>query len=186
MRIWSVGPLCLALTAAARPVRAQDADPLPSPLRLEQVVQIAHDHRAEIVAAQARARASAQRPAIVSALDDPMIFPTVDHAPFSGAGGDARASKNLPAPCAPRRHGLREASHSGDVRRRAATIVAQAVSSRGLRDVIDRTSTWESIPLDPDGDLRTGTGKRFTYTAATGRIDVLTDDGGLYVVVQDL
>ena len=70
------------------PACAQDTESLPSPLRLEQAVQLARVHRPEIAAAQARARAFAERPAIVSALDDPMISPAVDHLPFMLDGAD--------------------------------------------------------------------------------------------------
>lgn len=61
---------------------------LTAPLRLEQVLEIARDHRAEIVAAHARARAFGQRPAIVSALEDPMISPAIDHLPYMFEGAD--------------------------------------------------------------------------------------------------
>lgn len=51
-------------------------------LTLEIVVENALRNRGEIVAAQARASALAQRPAIVGALEDPMISPAIDHYPF--------------------------------------------------------------------------------------------------------
>jgi cobalt-zinc-cadmium efflux system outer membrane protein len=63
-------------------------DGLPSPLRLEHVQRYARAHRAEITAARARATAAAQRPAIVSALEDPMLSPSVDHLPFGMGGAD--------------------------------------------------------------------------------------------------
>ncbi|MEO8703464.1 MAG: TolC family protein [Kofleriaceae bacterium] len=59
------------------------------PLRLEDVLTLARQHRAEIPAARARARAAAQRPTIVSALEDPMIFASIDHLPFMLGGVDA-------------------------------------------------------------------------------------------------
>lgn len=62
--------------------------PLPSPLRIEQALSIASEQRNEIIAAKARARALAQRPAIVSALDDPMVSPSLDHLPFMLHGAD--------------------------------------------------------------------------------------------------
>lgn len=65
------------------------ADTLPNPLRLEDVLTYARDHRQEIVAARARARAADQRPAVVSALDDPMVMPSIDHLPFMLHGVDA-------------------------------------------------------------------------------------------------
>jgi outer membrane protein TolC len=70
-------------------IHAQEAAPLPEPLRLEQVMQLARERRAEITAARARARAAAQRPAIVSALEDPVVFPSIDHLPFMLNGVNA-------------------------------------------------------------------------------------------------
>ena len=68
--------------------RAQQTPRLPSPLHLTDVISLARTHRAEISAARARARAAAERPAIVSALDDPMLFPSANHIPFMGGGAD--------------------------------------------------------------------------------------------------
>ena len=50
-------------------------------LDVDQVRQIAREHRSEIKAALARVQAAEQRPAIVSALEDPMLSPSVDHYP---------------------------------------------------------------------------------------------------------
>lgn len=55
---------------------------LPSPVRLSDATRFAREHRAEVGAARARARAAGERPAIVSGLEDPMIFPSLDHVPF--------------------------------------------------------------------------------------------------------
>lgn len=74
------------LVALLAPGAAGPAPPLPTPLRLVQVLQLAREHRAEITAARARARAAAQRPALVSALEDPMIMPSLDHIPFGMPG----------------------------------------------------------------------------------------------------
>ncbi len=68
----------------------------------------------------------------------------------------------------------------------AGRLLPQLPTSTGLIDVIERRWTWESIPLDGDGDLATGTGKRFVYDPASGRADILTDEGGLYVLVEEL
>lgn len=73
--------ICVLATSA----RAET--PLPAPLRVEEVVALARSHRPEIVAARARARAAAERPAIVSALEDPVIFASIDHLPFSSIAG---------------------------------------------------------------------------------------------------
>jgi outer membrane protein TolC len=77
------------------PAGAQQRDdsarfpPGPSPLRLEDVLRYARAHRQEIAAARARARAAGERPAIVSALEDPMVMPSIDHLPFMLHGLDA-------------------------------------------------------------------------------------------------
>ncbi len=73
---------------AQQPDREPRSGVLPNPLRLDQVLQLARTDRAEITAARARARASAERPAIVSALDDPMVSPSLDHLPFKLHGAD--------------------------------------------------------------------------------------------------
>jgi outer membrane protein TolC len=52
------------------------------------VIALARQHRAEILAARARARAAAARPEIVSGLEDPMVLPSIDHLPFMGGGAD--------------------------------------------------------------------------------------------------
>jgi outer membrane protein TolC len=74
------------------------ADAQPDEWRLEDVTQMALHNRAEIAAAKARAEALAQRPAIVAALEDPMVSPSIDHYPFDmpaeeggmGEGGGRR------------------------------------------------------------------------------------------------
>ena len=74
--------LALAAVSFAGQARAQPSDSLPSPLRFEDVPALARERRAEITAARERALAAEQRPAIVSALEDPMISPSIDHWPF--------------------------------------------------------------------------------------------------------
>ena len=66
----------------------------PPRLTLAEVIQTAQSARAEIIAARARADALAQRPAIVGALDDPVVSASIDHYPFEmmddEAGGGRR------------------------------------------------------------------------------------------------
>ena len=82
-RIRLLLPLLVAAIAAVCMWCAQaTAQELSAPLRLADVVRIAEQRRAEIVAAVARASAAAQRPAIAGALEDPMIAPSIDHYPF--------------------------------------------------------------------------------------------------------
>ena len=87
----AVKVLGLVLIAALATTAHADVS-LPSPLRAKDVVALARTRRAEIVAANARARAAGQRPAIVSALDDPAVSFSVDHVPFNGMGLDWSAS----------------------------------------------------------------------------------------------
>ncbi len=95
------------------PSRAQDpADSLPAPLRVEDVVRLARDHRAEVAAARARIRAAAERPAIVSALEDPMVAPALDHLDFS-------LSIEQRFPLSPVRKHRRQAAEAGLERTRA-------------------------------------------------------------------
>lgn len=86
--LWSF--TCLVLSLFAPSVAgAQERDALPNPLRLEDVLIFGRTHRQEIVAARARARAAGERPAIVSALEDPMVMSSIDHLPFMLHGVDA-------------------------------------------------------------------------------------------------
>ena len=69
-------------------IAAQSNSRLPTPLGVADVIAVAISSRDEIAAARARVRAGEARPAIVSALDDPMISPSLDHLPFMGGGAD--------------------------------------------------------------------------------------------------
>lgn len=73
----------ISLVMAAWITESAAADfALPDPLRLANVAAIALGSRAEVSAANARAEALAQRPAIVSALEDPTISASIDHYPY--------------------------------------------------------------------------------------------------------
>jgi outer membrane protein TolC len=86
------------LALAPLQASAQAAPPLPSPLTLSDVVQLAIERRDEIEAARARTRAGEARPAIVSSLDDPMVSPSLDHKPFmmSGANYSVTIEQQIP------------------------------------------------------------------------------------------
>jgi cobalt-zinc-cadmium efflux system outer membrane protein len=75
-------------TAWPTAVAAQTPQVLPSPLSLGDVIRLASERRDEIQAARARIRAGEARPTIVSALQDPMISPSLDHVPFMLGGAD--------------------------------------------------------------------------------------------------
>jgi len=70
----------LAMTLASAPSWGTE-DTLPQPLHLNDALRTAREQRAEIRAAGARAEAARQRPAIVSALEDPVLAPSIDHKP---------------------------------------------------------------------------------------------------------
>jgi outer membrane protein TolC len=59
-----------------------------APLDLAAVLAAARENRSELAAMRARADAMAERPAIVASLEDPMIFPSIDHYPMEAM--DAR------------------------------------------------------------------------------------------------
>jgi cobalt-zinc-cadmium efflux system outer membrane protein len=67
---------------------AQTPPPLPVPLTVDDVARIARENRPEITAQRAMADALAQRPAIVGALEDPMLSPAIDHYPFDMMAGE--------------------------------------------------------------------------------------------------
>jgi outer membrane protein TolC len=124
------------LTAAARPAAAEVVQTLPSPLGLGDVIRIAIERRDEIQAARARTRAGEQRPTIVSALEDPMISPSLDHLPFMMGGADVSVAIEQQFPLSRiRRH--RRASALADVDR------LRAEADRTTLDVgIDATNAY--------------------------------------------
>jgi outer membrane protein, heavy metal efflux system len=101
---------------------------LPSPLSLGDVIRLASERRDEIEAARARARAGEARPAIVSALEDPMISPSIDHLPFmlNGANASFTVEQRIPL-SGIRQH--RRASALADIDR------LQAETNRATLDV---------------------------------------------------
>jgi cobalt-zinc-cadmium efflux system outer membrane protein len=107
--------LGLAVTAPGT-AAAQAGQPLHSPLSLGDVIRIAAERRDEIQAARARTRAGEQRPAIVSALEDPMISPSLDHLPFMLGGADVSITIEQRIPLSGIR-GHRRASALADVER---------------------------------------------------------------------
>jgi outer membrane protein TolC len=117
MRIARFFVLVLALVAGpADRAGAQEAPPLPSPLSLGDVIRIAMERRDEIAAARARIRAGEARPAIVSALSDPMISSSLDHKPFRMLGADLSVTIEQQIPLSGIR-GHRRASALADVDR---------------------------------------------------------------------
>jgi outer membrane protein, heavy metal efflux system len=97
-------------------VAAQTPPVLPSPLSLGDVIRLASERRDEIQAARARIRAGEARPTIVSALQDPMISPSLDHLPFMLGGADVSFTIEQQIPLSGIR-GHRRASALADVDR---------------------------------------------------------------------
>ncbi len=95
---------------------SQDVQPLPSPLSLADVVRIAGERRDEIQAARARTTAGEARSTIVSALQDPMISPSLDHLPFMLNGADVSVTIEQQIPLSGIR-GHRRASALADLDR---------------------------------------------------------------------
>ena len=74
------------MTVLIAAVSAPPASAQLSSLTLRDALRIAAERRDEIRAARFRIRAAEARPRIVSALDDPMIAPAIDHKPFMMPG----------------------------------------------------------------------------------------------------
>ena len=111
-----VTALVLCLGAWASQAVAQAPGPLPDPLGLSDVVRLAGERRDEIAAARARTLAGEARPDIVSALDDPMISPSLDHLPFMLEGADVSVTVEQRIPLSGIR-GHRRAAALADVDR---------------------------------------------------------------------
>jgi outer membrane protein, heavy metal efflux system len=107
---------------------AQSSQVLPSPLSIGDVIRLAAERRDEIQAARARIRAGEARPAIVSALEDPMVSPSLDHLPFMLGGADVSFTIEQQIPLSGIR-GHRRASALADVDR------LRAEASRTTLDV---------------------------------------------------
>jgi cobalt-zinc-cadmium efflux system outer membrane protein len=114
--VLTVALACFALTGQPR---AQTTDALPSPLRVADVARLAGERRSEVNAMRASARAAAQRPAIASALDDPMLSPSIDHLPFMLGGADVSATIEQRFPLSGVRGHRRQAAEAGVDRARA-------------------------------------------------------------------
>ena len=92
---------------------------LPSPLTIGDVARLASERRDEVAAARARRRAADERPAIVGALDDPMLSPSLDHLPFMWGGADFSVTYEQQFPLSKLREHRRDAAIAGVARFRA-------------------------------------------------------------------
>lgn len=100
--------LALLLGAASTPVAWSAPPSAGDLLDLREAVESAASRRPEIAAASAKTAAAEQRPAIVSALEDPMLMMGIDHFPYrrmpvaaeeagAGEGDDGMAEEPMPA-----------------------------------------------------------------------------------------
>ena len=110
--------LVLAIGATVWPNEAasQTELVLPSPLSLAAAIRLAGERRDEIQAARARTRAGEARPVLASALEDPMIAPSIDHKPFMMDGADVSITLEQRFPLSGIR-GHRRASALADLER---------------------------------------------------------------------
>lgn len=132
-----LGASLVLVLAFGSTVIAQERDELPSPLGLEDVLRYGRTHRQEIVAARARARAAGERPAIVSALDDPMVMPSIDHLPFMLHGADVSLMVEQRFPLSGVRGNRRRAAEADALRLRAdAQRVVQDVQLDAARSFL--------------------------------------------------
>src|SRR5262245_13862186 len=120
--------LAAVLILFAPDIAAPQPSPLASPLSLGDVIRIASDRRDEIEAARRRVQAADARPALVSALPDPMLSPSLDHLPFMMNGADVSVTIEQQIPLSGIR-GHRRASALADVDR------LRAEASRTTLDV---------------------------------------------------
>lgn len=108
--------LACAVAAILSPWRVWAQVKDSSSLSLADAVQTASERRDEIQAARARVRAAAERPVLVSALEDPMLAPSIDHLPFMMSGADVSLAFEQRIPLSGIR-GYRRASALADVER---------------------------------------------------------------------
>jgi outer membrane protein TolC len=173
----SVAMAITMLMISSRAATGQDAQSVPSPLSLADVIRIAGERRDEIQAARARTAAGEARPTIVSALPDPMISPSLDHLPFMLNGADVSVTIEQQIPLSGIR-GHRRASALADVdrlraetgrttldvgveaanaylmlqeRRRTATLVTEQIAF--ARDVVSAANARYAAGTAPQSDV---------------------------------
>jgi outer membrane protein, heavy metal efflux system len=139
----------VAIGPMARSAKAQTAaaTALPSPLGLADVVRIAGEQRAEILTARARVRVGEARPEIVSALEDPMLSPSLDHLPFMLTGADVSITIEQRLPLSGIRRHRRASALAGldrvraEVNRTTLDVGIQAANAFLMLQARRRTAT---------------------------------------------
>ena len=168
----------MSVVAAPSTSAAQAPIALPSPLSLSDVIELADARRDEIAAARALVRAAEARPAIVSALTDPMVSPSIDHLPFMWGGANVSTTIEQQIPLSGIRQHRRAAAIADLVRVRAGTTRAsldvglQAATAFLMLQERRRTQALVVEQIAFAGDIIAAANAR--YAAGTGpQSDVL-------------
>lgn len=170
--------LCAWFVAALNVDAFAQASALPSPLTIGDVARLASERRDEIAAARARRRAADERPAIVGALDDPMLSPSLDHAPFMGGGADFSVTIEQQFPLSKIRQHRRDAANADVLRRRAEVsrahldVRAEAINSFLMLQERRRMQTLIDEQLSFARDVVTAANARYA-SAVAPQSDVL-------------
>ena len=170
--------LCTWLVVALHDDAFAQASALPSPLTIGDVARLASERRDEIAAARARRRAADERPAIVGALDDPMLSPSLDHVPFMGGGADFSVTIEQQFPLSKIRQHRRDAANADVLRRRAEVsrahldVRAEAINSFLMLQERRRMQTLIDEQLSFARDVVTAANARYA-SAVAPQSDVL-------------
>lgn len=174
--------LCLSLVCAAGlsgGAHAQEPSHPSGPIGLAEVLRLAAERRPEIAAARARARAAEARPAVVGALEDPMVSASLDHLPFSFDGADVSLAVEQRFPLSKIRDHRRAAARAdldrfrADVGRTQLDVALNAGVAFLMLQERRRMSELLQSQLASARDVVAAAAAR--YSAATGpQADVLT------------
>lgn len=151
---------------------------LPTPLSLADVIRVASERRDEIRAVRARTLAAEARPTIVSALDDPMIAPSLDHLPFMLGGADVSVTIEQQVPLSGiRRHRRASALADldrlrADVNRTTLDVGVQAANAFLMLQERRRTAALVDEQVGFAGDVVTAANARYAGGTAP-QADVL-------------
>jgi cobalt-zinc-cadmium efflux system outer membrane protein len=157
---------------------AQDPIELSDPLTLSEVIRVAGERRREIEAVRARSRAAEARPAIVSALEDPMLSPSLDHLPFMGGGADVSVAIEQRFPLSGLRRHRRQGALAdldrlrAEAARTSLDVGAQAANAFLMLQELRRTAALVSEQLTFAQGIVTAANARYASGAAP-QADVL-------------
>lgn len=162
-------PVCLLAVPVTSPAQTSWSHP---EFSLADVIRLAAERRDEIQAARDRARAGEARPAIVSALDDPMISPSLDHLPFGLGGANVSVTVEQRFPLSGIRRHRRTAALAAVDRLHAETrtttldVEAQAASAFLMLQERRRTTALIAEQLTFAQDVVTAANARYASGTA--------------------